>query len=178
MILVKYQGSNYCWTIKHSIKHMDFAPAFADAVLPSLPSPLGRQTTFLLLVLSAQSSVTQPLQRPHCQVIPSPLRRNHWVISFPGRCARLLGHQSWHHPGRLEPPLWDCWDCERPTRTGKGEGMMLISHQRTKKHTQEAGAGQARVTMVPLPTKLLPCLKKKKKEERILLYALLFRFYK
>lgn len=96
IILVKYQASNYSFTIKHFIKCVNFAPVSCK---PHLALPASSPWRGVA-PSSSQSSLLSPEEtlpwgwRLPCPMIPSTLQRNRWVIPFPDPSARLAGCQS------------------------------------------------------------------------------------
>lgn len=93
IILVKYQASNYSFTIKHFIKCVNFAPVSCKCLALPASSPWRGALRALCWVLRKPCPGAGD-----CLVLWShPLRRNRWVIPFPDPSARLAGCQSWHH---------------------------------------------------------------------------------
>ena len=84
IILAKYQGSNYSFTITHFIKRVDLAPAFANVSLALLPFSARRYTH--LPALGALCPVLRTPPRPGAPatalISEFSLRGNPWVISF------------------------------------------------------------------------------------------------
>lgn len=84
IILAKYQGSNYSFTIKHFLKCVDLAPAFANVSLALLPFSAWRYTH--LPALGALCAVLRNPPRPGAPaaalISEFSLRGNPWVISF------------------------------------------------------------------------------------------------
>lgn len=96
IILLKYQASNYSFTIKHFIKCVDFAPVFCKHCLALPASSPWRGVA----PSSSQSSGLSPEETLPwgwllpCPMIPSTPQRNRWLIPFPDPSARHAGCQS------------------------------------------------------------------------------------
>ena len=139
IILAKYQASKYSLTIKHFIKRVDFAAAFASAALPSLCSPLGE----------AQH---RPAPRARCSGPGNPSPRLYCRTA----CRSHLlwgGTTGWFHSlmllqdslGANHDTTQEGWSLgyEAPgtsDRQGRGARKLTTPHQCAKKYTHGSRA--------------------------------------